>query len=284
MRRSTALLTLALVIAVGLLASRVWFAPRPPLPALLTPTHTLLNFGDVYVGTAVPASAMPRWVNSGGVAITVQGVGVAGPNAAGFAWRTNPPNGPFGAVAPGGSTPALMVFFTPTAEGPHTAVATPQAAPGGGAVIPMGLAGNGRYQIQSGDLVFLGGGNLDPGSALDFGRVRVGTPAPGATKRFRVTNLSANALRITGIDFVAVERAFTLAAPTLPHVLNGSQSVMVAIDFTPPAFTQPPNQKKFTDGVTVNAETVTDAAQKHRFGTALCGVGYYPADEPERRC
>jgi len=28
MRRSTALLTLALVIAVGLLAWRVWFAPR----------------------------------------------------------------------------------------------------------------------------------------------------------------------------------------------------------------------------------------------------------------
>jgi hypothetical protein len=62
------------------------------------------------------------------------------------------------------------------------------------------------------------------------------------------------------------------------------QGVMVVLSFNSPAFTAPPNQKTFTDGVTLHGNTLGNAAALHTFGTALCGVGFYPAEEPELKC
>lgn len=276
MRPTTTLLTLALLVTLGLLFWRVWFQAAPPAPAVLGPTPPQLAFGDVYVGTTATATA--TWKSVTGGSATVTGLNIIGTNAAQF---SGAPAAPLGNVSVSSSQPTPVITFTfaPAAEGAHQATASVlSAAP----VFPLGLAGTGRFQIFTGDLAFLGGGNLNPGQALNFGRMQVGT-AP-KTKQFRVANVGQNPVQVTRFVLAAAGTEFAYTAPPLPFVIQPLMGTLVTVTFTTPAFTRPPNQMKFTSAITLQGQTVGNPAAAHSFGTALCGVGFYPAEEPELKC
>lgn len=271
---------LALVIVLASSLS----ACADPAPPIVVPNPGMVSFGDVYVGTTAPAPGPVAWRNVGGSAATVTGLTLGGPNAAVFGMAPATPFANSPAVASGQVTSAVTFSFTPSGEGTFAGAGSLALGNGRGTPVPVALVGNGRYQIQVGDLVFLGGGNLQPGRWLDFRRVQVGTPPPGRTRRFQVTNFGNAMVRVTEIVFTTGGQGFSLRAPPPPFVLNSQQSRMIDIDFDPPAFTRPPNQKRFTDAVTVKGETVGAPAQRHSYGTSLCGVGFYPAEEPELKC
>lgn len=236
---------------------------------------TQIVFGDVYVGTSATATA--TWTNVTAGSAVATGVVIAGGNAPSF--TVSPATLGNASVTTSQATPVVTFTFTPPAEAIYQAMATLQTR---ATATPLGLVGHGRFQINTGDLGFLGGGNLQPGQALNFGRMQVG--AAPKTKQFQVANVGTTAVKITRVVFTTTGQGFAHTAPALPVVIQPVMGAMFTFTFTSPAFTAPPNQKKFTDAVTLHGEMVGSPTTVHSFGTSLCGVGFHPAEEPELKC
>lgn len=253
--------------------------PPPPPPGYVTPTPTgtppavrPVDFGEVYIHTTKTAPNTVTWINTGGSAASVDRIDISGADAGSFAASPNTFT-PATALNPNAASPAVTFTFSPTEVRDYTATATPHLTQANATAIGIRLDGAGRAQRALGALTFFGG-NLAVGEYLNFRRWRVGTTS-NPPRTFNLQNRSANAIAVTRVFQSSggpnSTEGFTVTAPaaaSFPVPANGS--VQIQMTFTPPAFTRPPRQKIFTDGVTFQ-----DAAGANLFGTALCGVGFY---------
>lgn len=264
-----------LAIVVLLAACGPQLDPSPPQP---------IDFGQVYAGTMV--SKTGTWRNSGTANATLPTppltMGGADANLFGGALTGAVP----ATVAAGRTLAPPAVFaFAPTGVGQFTATATPAVQEANATVTAMTLRGEGIMHYVVGDLT-LGGQQIvvQPPKPVNFGRVQVGRQSPIIT--FDVQNgVFANQnITITKVEFAMNNQGFSYVGPPTPFVVPRGGKVAVQLRFRPPAFPNPPQEKMFRDGVTffeVQTDTMGNiTAQKSAAGTALCGVGFHPSENP----
>jgi len=268
--------TLAAFVAIGaLVGCGPQLDPVPPQP---------LDIGQTYVGTV--ASKTGTWRNSGtaNATITQPMLTMGGANANLFAGALM---GAVPATIAKGQTlvPSAVFAFAPTDVGQFTVTATPHVNEPAAAVNAMTLKGEGIMHYVVGDLT-LGGQQitLQPPKPVNFGRVAVGQQSPIIT--FDVQNgvFAAQNITITKVQFSTNGQGFSYVGPPTPFVVPKGGKVAVQLQFRPPAFPNPPQEKMFSDGVTffeVQTDTMGNiTAQKSAAGVALCGVGFHPSETP----
>lgn len=245
-------------LTVGLLAGLV-LGCGPQAPFVLEPSPATLDYGRVYVGTTKGLFSTTRWKNTSSAAITINGIGVV-PTGSPFSVGLTQPFTPI-TLNPDEETPSIRFNFSPTAAGPASAEGMlVQAA---GAARNVALTGEGVFQISDGGFE-VGDRALVAGQALDFGDV----PFPGgrSLREFRLTNRTNEMIGVLSY-FSDGKQGFKLVAPTPPFVLAASESVVIAVLFSPP------DTGSFSDAITFYDPTRTRQA-----GTALKGRGV-PRDE-----
>jgi hypothetical protein len=174
-----------------------------------------------------------------------------------------------------------VLGFSPNSVGAFTATATPVVAEANATVTAMNLQGEGIMQINRGSLV-LGGQPLTVGQPVNFGRVRVGAAPSIVTLNLQNTFLPTGVVRITKVQLQMTNQGFTYLGPPTPFNIPQGGTVAVRLQFAPPAWNPPPLEKKFYDGVTF-FEVATDTLGNitaSASGTALCGVGFHPSENP----
>jgi hypothetical protein len=225
---------------------------------VLVPIPASHDFGEVYIGQSATSPAVV-WRNVGANPENIDGL-VPTPLGGPFSLATPAP--PFVAfVLPAGATTRPFTFaFRPTVEGGVNGGATPQTVgTPGGSYQEFAMVGIGRSQITRG-VLGIGGGNLVPAQALDFGAVRV----PGGTPTSRtVTIINAGPAPIAVNVFVSAA-GFRVALPALPVTIPARGQVTVTLTFSPPAVGRFDAVVEFFDtaGPTVN-----------RAGTIVTGQG-----------
>ena len=262
----------ALVAVIPLTGCGPQLDPTPPQP---------LDIGQAYVGTT--ASKTGTWQNSGNAnaTITQPVFTMGGANANLFAGVLM---GPVPATIAKGQTltPPAVLVFAPTDVGQFTATATPRVNELAATVNAMTLQGEGIAQYVVGDLT-VGGQPIRVGQPVNFGRVAAGAVSP--VVKFDLLNpIGAQNITVTKISFHVNNQGFAVIAPPLPFQVPQGGRTAVSMTFRPAAWTQPPREKMFRDGVTffeVRTDTFGNiAAGKSATGVALCGVGYFPPDTP----
>ena len=245
--------------------------PAPPQP---------LDVGQTYVGTVI--SKTGTWRNSGTAKATIVQIPLTmgGANANLFAGALM---GPVPATVAQGAAlaPPAVFAFAPTAVGQFTATATPAVQEANATVNAMALQGEGIAQINRGSLV-LGGQPLTLGQPVNFGRVRVGAASPIITLNLQNTFMPTGNVRITKVQLHNNNQGFTYVGPQPPFNIPQGGRVAVQLRFTPPPFPNPPLEKKFYDGITffeVQTDTLGNITASAS-GTALCGVGFHPSENP----
>lgn len=264
--------TLAAVVTTIVLAGcGPQLDPAPPQP---------LDIGQAYVGTVT--SKTGTWRNSGtaNATLTQPALTMGGANANLFAGALM---GLVPATVAKGTAlaPPAVFAFAPTDVGQFTATATPTVQEANATVTAMTLQGEGIMQINRGSLV-LGGQPLTVGQPVNFGRARVGAAPSVVTLNLQNTFMPTGNVRITNVVFQMNNQGFTLVAPPVPFNIPQGGTVAVRLQFAPPAWNPPPLEKKFRDGVTF-FEVATDTLGNitaSASGTALCGVGFHPSENP----
>lgn len=245
--------------------------PAPPQP---------LDIGQTYVGTII--SKTGTWRNSGTANATIAqpALVMAGANANVFAGAL------MGAVpatvAPNRTlAPPVVIAFAPTAVGQFTATAIPAVQEANATVNAMTVQGEGIAQINRGSLV-LGGQPLTMGQPVNLGRVRVGATSPIVTLNLQNTFMPTGNVRVTKVQLHNNNQGFIYVGPQPPFNIPQGGTVAVQLRFRPPAFPNPPLEKKFHDGITffeVQTDTLGNITASAS-GTALCGVGFHPSENP----
>jgi len=252
------------VALVGL-ASVAGCSYTPPPDGYLAVTEPSYDFGKVLVGDSTTSSAHPDWKNAGRARVRMDGVHTSGDTNT---ITLQPAAFPFN-LNPGNFTASMFFTFEPTEARRYTIRAVaygvgPNNRPV--AADSTELAGTGVLQIDEGDLS-LGGGYVQPGNGLEFGKVVVST---SAYRTVIVLNSGTGALTPT-VEWRPAGGPFTAslssggAGVRMVSVPAGGSAALV-VTFTPPA------ARKFVNALIVRSGGRGEA------GISVSGTGVAPME------
>jgi len=236
------LAAIATLTGCGGQANIVSAASSTPTAAHFTVAPSVINFGDVTVGTQ--ATQNVSLANSGTTAITVSQANVTG---SGFSLASSAPALPI--VVDAGQTVSIAVVFAPTTattdDGSLT-IATSDSS----SALAVSLHGNGRP--NRGPLV------ANP-TSLSFGSVTVGQ---SSTLSVAVTNTGTATATISSAAVTGAGMSLASNTPAFPLSVAAGQSVSFGVVFAPQA-----------SGSITGSLTIASDATNASLSVGLSGTG-----------